>query len=87
MIYIFRLGFLCLFELLRLVLPLLPGRSRVLGVESHVLMDFHSVLETKIGILKCVKSLIYLCLGWPEHGSIVVEPPSWHVGVVTVIGE
>ena len=33
------------FQSLLLVLPLLPGRSGVFGVESDLLMDFHSMLE------------------------------------------
>ena len=27
---------------------------------------------------------LYLPLGWPEEGLVVVEPPSWYVWVVTV---
>ena len=26
---------------------------------------------------------LYLSLGWPEEGLVVVEPPIWYVGVVT----
>lgn len=82
-IYIFQLEFFCLFQLLLLVLPLLPGRSRVLGVKSNLLVDFHPSLQTK-AFSSIMRMELYLSLGWPEHGIVVAEPPIWHIGVVTV---
>merc|ERR1719422_1754269 len=55
-------------QLFLLVFPFLPGRSRVLWVESKVLVDLHSSLS----------------LGGPEHGVVVGESPARHVGVVIV---